>query len=289
MKALLIGSSGMLGCQLHQVFASFCQLTSCNSQDLDIRDYGQVLQVVGHYSPDLILNAAGYTDVDGAEKAPDKAFAVNAMGVKHLSDAAARQDALLVHYSTDYIFGGKQDRPYRESDSPSPINEYGRSKLAGESFIRALCPRHLIIRTSWLYGPGKPNFVTRLLEKAEQETKLKVVSDQTGSPTYSVDLAEMTRTLVTLDRTGIYHVTNSGSCTRFAFANEVMRLAGTGIVVEETSSDNYPTAAARPSYSVLDNMRLKLENIELLRSWQQALSDFVENAQLNQQHCNKTM
>lgn len=279
MRVLLVGAEGMLGLRLAQEFSD-AELCACKRRDLDIRRIEDVQARVKEVAPHVILNAAGYTAVDRAEEEVDEAFAVNALGVRNL--AAAAEGSLLVHFSTDYVFDGAHSKPYREWDRPRPLNAYGRSKWAGEEMLRDLAADYLLIRTSWLFGPGATNFVTRVLQQARSGDPLKVVGDQVGSPTYTADLAMMTRQLVERKRTGIYHITNQGVCSWFRFAQEIIELAGVEAGLEKVASEAFPAAAERPRFSVLDNMMLRLEGFDLLRSWQSAVSAFIRELSAGQ-------
>jgi dTDP-4-dehydrorhamnose reductase len=228
--------------------------------------------------PDWILHTAAFTRVEDAETHPFEAYRVNAVGARNLAIAAVENGSRLVYYSTDYVFDGTQKRPYREWDATHPLSEYGQSKLAGEFFVRSLCPQHLIVRTSWLFGSKGSHFVDKILQLAQGKESLDVVSDQQGSPTFTGDLAFMTLVLVEGEKRGTYHVTNSGNCSWHELACEIVSLGGLSLQVNPVESSAYPTLARRPANSVLENYLLELEGIPLLRSWKSALSAFLNGA-----------
>jgi dTDP-4-dehydrorhamnose reductase len=236
--------------------------------------------------PDVVINCAAYNYVDRAESEPQEAFAVNAWGVRELAQLCREHDRLLVHFSTDYVFGLDQTRrqPFTESDAPGPVSVYGLSKLAGEYLVRATCPRHLVIRTCGLYGVwgsgGKGgNFVETMLRVASQGKPLRVVDDQTCTPSYTVDVAETTLALLKTERTGLYHVTSSGSCTWHEFARTIFELSGVYANLTPVPSREYPTPARRPTYSVLDHAALRTLGIPSPRPWREALGAYLRERQ----------
>jgi dTDP-4-dehydrorhamnose reductase len=232
--------------------------------------------------PDAVVNCAAYNFVDRAESEPRAAFDVNAWGVRELALLCRTHNYLLVHFSTDYVFGLDETcrRPWTEDDAPGPVSVYGLSKLAGEYLVRSLCPRHLVIRTCGLYGAwgsgGKGgNFVETMLRLASQGKPLAVVDDQVCTPSYTVDVAEATVALLALGRPGLYHVTNSGSCSWYEFARTIFEAAGVRAELTAISSSAYAAAARRPAYSVLDHKSLRDLGIAPLRPWHEALSDYL--------------
>lgn len=266
----------MLGQALLRRLEDSHEVVALNSRDLDIGSLEQTRRTLSEIRPDWVVNAAGYTAVDQAETETEEAFRVNALGARNLAAAACRIRCRLLSYSTDYVFDGTAGRPYREWDPASPISQYGRSKWVGEQFIRQHCPDHLILRTSWLYGPGGKHFVATMLRLAESRDQLRVVDDQIGSPTYTLDLAAVSRTLMESDCRGTYHVTNSGECSWHDFAKEIFRLSGSRISLEPCTTREYPLPAPRPQYSVLENYMLKLEGLVPPRHWSEAVADFLE-------------
>ncbi len=274
MKIAITGATGMLGQALCKAFAKH-SVYPLSSRQPDVASLDDVRQKVSDLKPDWILHTAAFTRVDEAESNPFEAYRVNALGARNLAAAAVENGSRLVFYSTDYVFDGAQKRPYREWDPPNPLNEYGRSKLAGEFFVRSICPPHLVVRTSWLFGSKGPHFVQRILQLAQERERLEVVSDQLGSPTFTSDLAYMTLVLVEGGKKGTYHVTNSGNCSWHELACEIVSLSGLSLQVHPIDSSAYPALARRPANSVLENYLLELEGIPLLRSWKSALAAFL--------------
>ncbi len=274
MKIAITGAAGMLGQALTRTLSKH-SLTLLSSRDLDVTSLESVRRIVAKLEPDWIIHAAAYTQVDQAEANSFQAYRVNALGTRNMAVAARESGSGLAYYSTDYVFGGVQEQPYREWDRTHPVNVYGASKLAGEFFLRSLCPRHLIIRTSWLFGAGGSHFVGKIVAAAKEKESLRVVADQRGSPTLTTDLAYMTLCLVEADKVGTYHVTNSGHCSWEEFAREIVVLSGLETEVRPMSSADLGAPAERPHNSVLENYLLQLEEIPLLRSWQSALGAFL--------------
>jgi len=233
--------------------------------------------------PDVVINIAAYVRVDDCESNPDLAYMVNALGVRNVAAAAQEIGAKLVHLSTDYVFGGEERPsrvPYIEFDTPFPVNVYGRSKLAGEDFVRHLCLKHFIIRTSGLYGiagsSGKGgNFVETILKLGREQDELKVVNDQVFSPSYTKDLARKIVQLINTAYYGIFHITNRGACSWYEFTSEILRLAGLKVRLTPITSDEYPQKAERPHFSVLDNYQLRLLGMDDMRPWPEALKDYM--------------
>ncbi|MGI8791707.1 MAG: dTDP-4-dehydrorhamnose reductase [Acidimicrobiales bacterium] len=269
-KVVVTGSGGQLGSALATVFdAPHVELFALDRAALDLTSRDQVLACVGELRPAIIVNSAAWTAVDACEADPDRAFATNALGVRHVADAARRFGAHLVHISTDYVFDGTATTPYREWDATNPQSVYGRSKLAGE---HEAGPSATIVRTGWLNGAGGSNFITTMLRLARERDRLTVVADQTGCPTFADDLAQTVRRLAVDRRPGIHHVTNQGQTTWFELAKAVVTRAGLDPgMVEPTTTEEYGAAAPRPAYSVLDNAALRAEQLPLLPPWQDSL------------------
>jgi dTDP-4-dehydrorhamnose reductase len=281
MKILLIGAGGQLGADIQKEAAGI-EILPFTHTELDITDDAAVLKACRDSRPDVIINTAAYVRVDECESDKETAYAVNASGAENVAAAARETGAKLVHISTDYVFGGGEstgDNTLTESDIPVPLNVYGASKLAGEEKVRGLCQRHFIVRSSGLFGTagssGKGgNFVETVLRLAGERDELKVVDDQVFSPTYTRDLAAKILQLAETDYYGIFHITNSGSCSWYRFAEEIMRIAGLKIKVAPITSKQYPQPAKRPAYSVLDNKRLRILDMNDMRPWQDALAAY---------------
>lgn len=273
MNILITGAQGMLGSMLGKVFTAE-KPTLWDKEELDITNLSQVQEKVSQLKPGTIINAAAYTDVDGAEGNRKAAFAVNETGVKNLSAVAKENGAVLIHYSTDYVFPGDVQGGYAEDAVPSsPVNVYGESKLAGEQVLQEIAPKYYLIRTAWLYGPGGKNFVETMLKLAKTKPMLPIVTDQHGSPTFTKDVAEYTKQLIAVNYApGIYHATNSGQATWYTFAQEIFRLAKIDIKLEAVTSAEFPRLARRPQYGVLKNTKGPA-----MRPWQDALKEYIES------------
>ena len=282
MSVVVIGAGGQLGSDLVRVMGAR-DLVALTHDDIEICDFDSVCCMLKESMPDVVINTAAFHRVDDCETEQDKAFQVNAMGARNLAVVCQQIGSKLVHIGTDYIFGGEAEphlKPYTEFDVPVPPNVYGKSKLTGEEFIRHLCNKHFIVRASGLFGiagaSGKGgNFIETMLRLASERDKLKVVSDQIFSPTYTKDLAKKILELMDTDLYGIYHVTNVGSCSWYEFAKEILRLAGSQTPIEPITSAQYPQKAKRPNYSVLDHYHLRLLGTDDVRTWQEALSDYI--------------
>ena len=273
MRILLIGSAGMLGSDLAQELSAH-ELIPATSRDADIRDLRQVRQLVSASAPDWIVLAAAYTDVDGAERDPDLAFAVNRDGTRNVAVAAKQAGAKLLFVSTDYVFDGKSKRAYEPNDPINPLSAYGASKAAGEQAVQEFGGKWLTARASWLFGASRSCFPEKILLAADTQPELKVVNDQVGSPTYTKDLAAAIRQLIHADASGILHVANSGSCSWFDLAKEVLRKAGKTTPIFPISTSETHRPAKRPAYSVLSPAALATYGIRL-RSWQDALDTYL--------------
>ncbi len=276
MKFLVTGSRGMLGSDLMGALGGGDGLRGYDIEDLDITDPVQCRMRVGEFRPDVILNAAALTRVDHCESHEEEAFRVNARGAGNLAELASESGALLVHFSTDYVFDGRKKEPYVEDDPTGPINVYGRSKLEGEVLIRLSGATHLIIRTSWLFGRDGVNFIRTILNAAQGNRQLRVVDDQRGSPTYTRDLATQTVKLLEAGCRGTYHVTNSGACTWHELARFSLKCADIqGIEVTPVATAAFPRPATRPANSVLANARLSREGLPLMRHWTEGVAEYV--------------
>jgi dTDP-4-dehydrorhamnose reductase len=273
MRVLIFGATGMLGKALMRQRHDDA-VTGLGSADADLRSVDQVESAIEENKPDCIVLAAAYTDVDGCEINPTLAFAVNCHGAVNVAKAAAKRDTKLVFVSTDYVFDGKNAVPFEVGDQRNPINAYGRSKAEAEEKIAELLPGACIVRTSWLFGPGGKCFPDTILKLADSRPEIKVVNDQRGSPTYTLDLAEAIVKLCRADTSGIVHCTNRGDCTWYDFASEVIRQAGKSTRVRPTTSEEFVRAAERPKYSVLSPASLNAYGIEM-RPWQKTVPDYL--------------
>ncbi len=277
MKVLIVGCLGMLGTDLMAAFSPGHDVVGLDQPEMDITQSEQCNARMEEFRPDVVINAAAFTRVDECETHENEAFLVNGYGAGNLAKAVASTGSLLIHYSTDYIFDGLKKEAYLEWDSPNPQNVYGKSKLLGENLIRQHCPNHLIIRTSWLFGPNGANFIRTIVGAARKGASLRVVNDQKGSPTYTRDVAEHTLKMIAAGCRSTYHLTNHGSCTWFDLASGALEWAGfEGVSITPVSTSEFPRPAARPANSILANARLEQEGLPLLRSWQTAAREYVE-------------
>jgi dTDP-4-dehydrorhamnose reductase len=285
-QVVVLGAGGMLGSQLvAELQQAQADVIGFNRIQCDVASASQVTKALRQHKPDWVFNCAAYTAVDAAESHQQDAFDVNATGAENVAAACAELGARCVYISTDYVFDGGKAEPYLESDAPNPLNVYGRSKLEGERRTAAAWPeRHVIVRTSGIYGRGGRNFVDAMLQRARRGESVRVVNDQVGAPTSAAVLA---RVLVEFVKTpaahGIYHATCSGSCSWFEFARAIFEIAGySPDVVAPIRSSDYPSPAVRPLNSRLANTRLAELRIAALPAWQTALEEFIASAQLEQ-------
>jgi dTDP-4-dehydrorhamnose reductase len=275
LRILLTGRNGQVGSQLEQALAALGEVIATDRGTLDIADPEAIQQLLRVSKPNLIVNAAAYTAVDKAESERELADKANAHAPGVLAEEAKRLGALLVHYSTDYVFGDAKRSPYTEEDAPDPLSHYARTKLKGERAIEASGCRHLIMRTSWVYGPRALNFYQIIMRKARAGEPMQMVDDQTSVPTTSAFVAEATVRLLREGAEGLLHLVPSGQATRYQFACEVVRAMGSRSKVEPVSSDRFKSAARRPAYSVLDNRRLQRVLGESIAPWQNALQELA--------------
>jgi len=278
-RILVIGAKGMLGRELMDILhSSFSkdEVIGWDIEEIDVQKEDESVMKIEALRPEVVIHIAAYTDVDGCELNPEKAFAVNAEGTRHIALAASKCRAKMVYLSTDYVFDGEKREPYLESDPPRPLNVYGHSKLKGEQYVQQWVEDSLIIRTQWLYGPFGKNFVASILQQAREKEVLSIVDDQAGSPTYTGDLARAVCKLFQLDVRGIFHVANSDFCTWYTFGQAILKLSGVNRVkVLPISSRELCRPAARPSYSVLNCQKLKKETGLTMRPWSEALKDYL--------------
>ena len=274
MRIVVTGAAGQVGRAVIEALAGHAVL-GCDRASLDVTDRDRVLQVVTQVEPDAIVHAAAWTDVDGCERDPDRAYRVNALGTRHVVEAARAVGGRVYYLSTDYVFDGTLDRPYHEWDRPNPLSVYGRSKLGGEAELGA---EDAVIRTSWVWAAEGRNFVRSILARARARDPLRVVDDQHGCPTYAGDLAAAVSRLVVARRSGLYHVTNQGPTSWFGFAREVLAAAGLdpGLVTAVATAElDPPRPAPRPANSVLDNAAFRLSGLPLLPDHRQAVRRVV--------------
>ena len=276
MKILITGSNGMLGHDLIEALKDNHELVLTTSRTLDITDKEQVFDFISQNKPDIVINSAAYTDVDGCEENQDLAYSINGEGVKNLAFACREADSALLHISTDYIFNGENTRPWVEDDEIGPISVYGKSKLKGEQAILEILDKFFIVRTAWLYGVNGRNFPKTMLELAENHSQITVVYDEVGTPTYTPDLANAISQLIETEHYGIYHITNSGSCSWCEFARYIFEVAGKDVEVIPVTAAQFARPAPRPHYSVLENRNWIEKGFEPLRSYKEAIKEYIE-------------
>jgi len=275
-RILLTGGAGQLGRELLDTAAAQGHdVRSTTHAECDITNPTQVCAVLDDAAPDVLINCAAWTKVDAAEAEGESAFLTNAIGPRVLAGACAARDILLTHISTDYVFDGSATSPIDEWQRPNPRCVYGASKLAGEHEVRALARRHLVIRTPWLYGREGPNFVFTMLRAAATRPELRVVSDQVGSPTWTGHLAPVVLRAIARDVPGTLHLTNSGVVSWHGFAEAIVAAAGRSTAVIPITTAEYPTAAPRPAYSVLDNRAWRLLGEDPLPDWREGLTSYL--------------
>ena len=276
MKILITGSNGMLGHDLIEALKDNHELVLTTSRTLDITDKERVFDFISQNKPDIVINSAAYTDVDGCEENQDLAYSINGEGVKNLAFACREADSALLHISTDYIFNGENTRPWVEDDEIGPISVYGKSKLKGEQAILEILDKFFIVRTAWLYGVNGRNFPKTMLELAENHSQITVVYDEVGTPTYTPDLAKAISQLIETEHYGIYHITNSGSCSWCEFARYIFEVAGKDVEVIPVTAAEFARPAPRPHYSVLENRNWIEKGFEPLRSYKEAIKEYIE-------------
>jgi len=277
---VIIGAAGQLGQDLSQRLGS--RAVGLTHREIELRDRESLVRVLSPLRPRVVINTAAFNLVDDAESRTDEAFAVNALGVRELSLVCRDLGCVLVHFSTDYVFGLDATRrePHSENDVPGPTNVYGTSKLAGECFARSLCPKHFVVRTCGLYGHhgsgGKGrNFVNTMLRLAREGRPVRVVADQVCTPTATADLADATLRLIGTDAFGLYHWTNSGQCSWYEFACEIFRLAGLTVDCTPITTAEFAGRAPRPAFTVLEPTRWRNLGLPEAQTWQDALRKFL--------------
>lgn len=279
-KILITGGTGQIGWELTRVLAPLGKIITPTRQECDLNSQESIITCMRRYEPTLIVNTAACTAVDVAEKDPTMAMNVNGIAPQIFAAEARRLNATLIHFSTDYLFDGKANTPYKEEDETNPLNVYGATKLAGEKNILATGCKFIILRTSWVYGLRGTNFLLNMLKKAEEGKPISLVSDQTGAPTWSRLIAEATGQIISqLDDKqafGIYNLTSSGSASRNRFAEAIFQIKGIRASVKAITSEQFPTQAKRPLYCILSNEKIKKHFGIELPSWEDQLNLCLE-------------
>jgi dTDP-4-dehydrorhamnose reductase len=280
MKVIVTGSRGMLGTDLVQMLMGKYEVLECDLHNCNILDCNQVENLVSSYRPNVIIHTAAYTNVDQAETDKEAALRLNETGTKYVATAAKQCHARLIHISTDYVFDGTKTSPYTEEDIPHPLGVYGTTKLRGEQQVQQIFgdQGYLILRTAWLYGKHGKNFVSAILQRVQQQDILSVVNDQTGSPTYTKDLARGIILLLEQNISGIIHLTNSGYCTWYEFAKTILEFAQLShVTVQSMSTTELNRPAPRPRFSVLDTSKFVALTGQKIRHWKQGLQEYFED------------
>lgn len=275
MKILITGSGGQLGSEIQKNLSKRkIEFLALDKFKLDINNLKKVKEIIHNYRPEIVINCAAYTNVDICEKEEMKAFSVNAIGAKNISVVSNKIGAKVIYISTDYVFDGNANKPYKENDITNPLNIYGKSKLLGEEFTKKYNPKHFIIRTSWLYGKGK-NFARTMLDLSREKKEIHVVNDQVGTPTSVVDLANAIVFLSNTTNYGIYHGTCEGYCSWYDFAKKIFEVLDMNIRVTPIETKSLGSLAIRPKYSVLDNYALNKLGVFKFRFWEETLKEYL--------------
>lgn len=277
MKIVITGAKGQLGTELINQLKNVegVDVIPTDREDLNIIDINSVDEFLLNSKPDVVINCAAHTAVDLCETDVENAYKINAVGPRNLAIVCEKIGAKLVQVSTDYVFDGNGNRPYREDDITCPNSIYGTSKLMGENFVREFCSKYFIVRTAWLYGEGN-NFVRTMLKLAETNKELNVVNDQFGSPTSTTDLAKAIIDLMTTEHYGVYHGTCEGQCSWYDFAKKIFEIKNIDIKVNPVTSEEFKRPAPRPAYSVLDNFMFKLVGLNSFKNWEDSLIEYLD-------------
>lgn len=296
MRILITGSNGQLGNELQKIVSTGKAEIGAVSEEiknaevfamdvdiLDITNLEQVKKVLNEVKPDVVINCAAATNVDGCEANQDLDFKINSLGPRNLAMVAEELGAKIVQVSTDYVFSGVGEAPLKECDLVAPVSVYGKTKLLGEEFVRDFSTKYYIVRTAWLYGYVGHNFVYTMMKLGKDRDTLNVVNDQLGNPTHANDLAYHILKLIQTEEYGVYHCTGKGECSWYNFASEIMKLSGRNCTVNPCTSEEYksmyPNSADRPAYSSLDNMMLRCTIGDEMRDWKDALKTFMDNVE----------
>lgn len=273
MKVLVTGANGQLGYDvIKRLEKSNIEYLGTDIDVLDITDQEQVKKLISNYGPDVVIHCGAYTAVDKAEDDRELCYSVNVLGTRYIAKACKDIEAKMVYISTDYVFDGEGDQPFKVNDKPNPINYYGLTKYEGELEVQNILDKYFIVRISWVFGINGNNFVKTMLRLVNERKEISVVADQIGSPTYTYDLAELLMDMISTDKYGIYHATNEGYCSWYEFACEIFKQAKIEVKVNPIKSEEYPTRARRPK-----NSRLYKNISNELESWESALSHYMNN------------
>ncbi|WP_160674318.1 dTDP-4-dehydrorhamnose reductase [Clostridium sp. C8-1-8] len=292
MKILITGAKGQLGTQIINIIKSgkselgnvpsevvASEIIGIDVQELDITNLEATRDYIGAIKPDVVVNCAAYTNVDACETNEDIAFKVNAIGPRNLAIVCEELGAKLIHISTDYVFSGVGSKALKEYDLTGPVSVYGKTKLAGEEFVKQFSSKYFIVRTAWLYGYNGNNFVYTMMKLGKEKDFIDVVNDQRGNPTNAEDLAHHILKLIGTEEYGTYHCTGSGECTWYDFAKKIIELSGIDCEIRPCTSEQFVRPAKRPEFSSLDNMMLRCTVGDEMRDWEVAIKEFIDNIQ----------
>lgn len=275
MKILITGANGMLGTDLTQLLTTQFEVIAIDIQQLDLIDNEATIDYITNLKPNIIINCAAYTNVDGCETEIDIAYKVNAVAPRNIAVAANNINAKFLHISTDYVFDGETDKPYQEDDTTNPLCIYGKSKLMGEDHVKNLSSKYFILKTQWLYGRNGNNFVKTMLKLADESPSIKVVNDQFGSPTYTRDLCAVIEQIIKTENYGTYHITNSGVTSWYEFAKTIFTLSNIEVDLKPCTTEEFPRPAHRPKFSKLDNYFWRINGFSELRNYKEALKYYL--------------
>jgi dTDP-4-dehydrorhamnose reductase len=283
MKVLVTGANGQLGYDVVERLKKLnIEHIGVGRKDFDLTNEEQAKSFILNYKPDVVIHCAAYTAVDKAEEERDLCYAVNVLGTRYIAQVCKEIDAKMVYISTDYVFDGEKEEPYEVTDTPNPINYYGLTKYLGEQEVQKNLDKFFVVRTSWVFGKNRNNFVKTMLKLGQERKEIKVVCDQVGSPTYTYDLAKLLCEMIQTEKYGIYHATNEGYCSWYEFACEIFKVAGMDDVkVIPIKSEEYLTKAVRPKYSKLSKDKLELKGFIRLPNWKDALKKYINVLGLN--------
>ena len=288
MKIAVIGASGQLGCDVVSAFGdNGDEVIPISHADVELCDFDSVSNCFRGLNPDVIVNTAAMHHVENCEREPQQAFSVNGLGAKNLAQLARDMGIALMHVSTDYVFDGAKRSPYEETDAPRPLNVYGNTKLSGEYFVRSIAPKHFVLRTSAIYGKnpcrakGGLNFVELMLKLAKERDELRVVDSEFVSPTFTAEIARQMVVLSRSDNYGLYHATAEGSCSWYAFAQEIFSLTNTKVNLQIAKPGEFPAKVTRPEYSVLENRMLKSRGLNVFKPWRASLIEYLSSRKSN--------
>jgi dTDP-4-dehydrorhamnose reductase len=287
MRIAVIGANGQLGHDVVRAFAEQCdEVRALTHEEIELSSLESVAACLRATRAEVVVNTAAMHNVESCEQQPGRAQEVNVVGARNLATATRDLGSLLIHVSTDYVFDGAKGTPYVESDEARPLNVYGRTKLEGEQFVQDINPKHFVLRTAALYGnhpcraKGGQNFVDLMLRLARERGRVRVVDNEFTSPTATADLARQIASLSRSDAYGLYHATAEGSCSWYEFAREIFRVAHVSVALEVAAPNEFPAKVPRPAYSVLENRKLKSQNLNLFRPWQDGLHAYLSEKQL---------